>query len=144
MVPNRRSLYFAVFVVGITALLLGAGTWFATADRDYTWRYERVEDEFPRYAGEMGFYDSLSEEHREDFRRALAGEVIGYESREASPDREVIERDGEFYVFTLRAHFDWTNPQTFGPALLALGGLAVVVLAARRDVHHRSTSHRLN
>ena len=92
----------------------------------------------------MGFYDSLSEEHREDFRRALAGEVIGYESREASPDREVIERDGEFYVFTLRAHFDWTNPQTFGPALLALGGLAVVVLAARRDVHHRSTSHRLN
>ncbi|WP_254534519.1 hypothetical protein [Halomarina litorea] len=140
----KRALYFALFVVGITVMLLGAGAWFATADKDYTWEYERVESEFPQHAGEMGFYDSLPEAHKEDFQRALDGEVIRYESRADSPKREVIKKDGEFYVFTLQSNFDWLNPLTFGPALLSLGGLAVVVAMARRDTHFKATSHRLN
>ncbi len=144
MALNRRSLYFVAFVVGITVMLSGAGAWFAAADKDYTWEYDRVESEFPQHAGEMGFYDSLSEEHKEDFRRALDGEVISYENRAASPDREVIKKDGTFYVFTLQSNFDWTNPLTFGPALTSLAGLGIVVLTARRDARFKSTSSRLN
>jgi hypothetical protein len=125
-------------------MLLGAGAWFATADKDYTWEYDRVEDEYPQHAGEMGYYDGLTAEQKQDFQRAVDGEVIGYESRSASPEREVIQKDGKYYVFTLEAHFDWMNPLTFGPALAAVGGLAIVVLTARRDNRAKATGRRLN
>lgn len=129
---DRRSLYFALFFVGVCVLLAGTGAWVALADKDYTYEYDRVEDDLPDNEGQLQYYDSLSDEQRADFRAARDGSVQRYERREAAP-REVILKDGRYYVFTLEAHFDWLDPRTGGPTLTALLGLGIVVFAARRD-----------
>jgi len=129
---DRRSLYFAVFFFGVCVLFAGTGTWVAFADRDYTYEFDRVEDQLPEDEGQLQYYDSLTDEQRADFRAARDGNVLRYDTREAAP-REVILKDGRYYVFTLEAHFDWLAPRTAGPTLTTLLGLGIVVFAARRD-----------
>ncbi|MFC6942268.1 hypothetical protein ACFQE8_20195 [Salinirubellus sp. GCM10025818] len=117
-------------------MLAGVAGWFALADRDYQYRYVETEDRYPRYEGDLGYYDSLSPGERAVVDRAMAGGTPRLESRANLPP-DVIERDGDYLVFRGYSYFDWTNPRTFGPTGIGLLGFGMVVLAVRKDVRDR-------
>lgn len=127
---------FVLLFLGASVMLGGAAGWLALADRDYQYRYVETEERFPQHEGNLGYYESLSEEERAVVDRAMAGEAPRLESRANLPP-EVIERDDEYLVFRGYAYYDWTNPRTLGPTGVSLLGLGMVVLAVRRDVRDR-------
>lgn len=139
MANARSFLYFVLFVVGITLMLTGGLAWFVTAEQDYSITFDRVEDGTP--AGvqgqslDVGTYEMLDEEQKEDFQRAVDGKVVEYETEEKVWP-EAMEKDGRYYIFTTGSHFDWLDPMTFGPALASLVGLLTVVQSARWE--HRT------
>ena len=128
--------HFVLLFLGASVMLGGAAGWLALADKDYQYRYVGTEDRQPQHAGDLGYYDSLSEEERTVVERAMGGETPRLESRTNLPP-EVIKRDGEYLVFRAYSHFDWANPRTFGPTGMGLVGLGMVVLAVRSDVRDR-------
>ena len=127
---------FVLLFFGASIMLAGVAGWFALADQDYQYRFVRSEDRQPRHAGSLGYYDSLDPEERELVDRAMAGETPRLESRSDLPP-DVIERDGEYLVFRGYSHYDWVDPRTFGPTVIGLLGLGMVVLAVRSDVRER-------
>jgi hypothetical protein len=128
--------HFVLLFLGASVMLAGVAGWLALADKDYQYRYVGTEDRQPQHAGNLGYYDSLSEEERAVVDRAMDGETPRLESRENLPP-EVIKRDGEYLVFSGYSHYDWVNPRTFGPTGIGLVGLGMVVLAIRGDIRGR-------
>ena len=127
---------FVLLFLGLSVMLAGVAGWLAFADRDYGYRFVETEDRYSQYDGTLGYYDSLTPEERAVVDRAMAGETPRLESRTNLPP-EVINRDGEYLVFSGYAYYDWTNPRTVGPTLIGLLGLAMVVLAVRSDMRSR-------
>jgi hypothetical protein len=132
----RSTLRFVVFIVAIMLFLVGGATWVVAADQDYSIAYEEVEDEVPgRAQGEqwdVGTYETLDEQQKADFQRAVDGEVVTYET-EDKVWPEVIEKDGRYYVFNTGGHFDWFDPATFGPILASISGLVATIWVARDE-----------
>ncbi|MWG34012.1 hypothetical protein [Halomarina oriensis] len=135
MATLRSTLRFVVFIVAIMLFLVGGASWIIGADQDYSVTYERVEENVPGRAQasdwDVGSYGALDEQQRQDFQRAVDGEVVTYENDPEWPD--VIEKDDRYYVFSVNGHFDWFDPGTFGPLAASLVGLVAVVLVARDE-----------
>ena len=135
MVPQSRFLYFVLFIIGITMFLGGGLGWILSADTDYSITLDRVEDEAPPEARsrqlDVGSYENLDEEQRQDFRRAVEDrKIVHYETSEKVWP-EIIVKDEQYYVFKAGGHLDWLNPKTSGTLVGSLLGLALVVQAAR-------------
>ncbi|MFD1515496.1 hypothetical protein [Halomarina rubra] len=136
MVNRRKFLYFVMFIVGVTMLLSGVLGWFIFADKDYSIIYEYSSEDAPAGVSDgrldVDRYDSLDEQQRADFERAVDGEVIKYDDS-SMVWAEAIDRNGTYYVFSTGGKLDWFDPATSGSAVLGLVGLVTVVQAARLE-----------
>ncbi|WP_254544148.1 hypothetical protein [Halomarina pelagica] len=136
MAVPARTRRFALFFLAVCVLFAGAGTWFATHDKDYTYTFDRAEEEVPRYEGNVEYYDGLTPEQRRAVDAAVEGEVQRFEHREEVPGT-VVRKGETYYVFEMTARFDYANPGTFVPMLVGLSGLGLIVLTIRRDIVSR-------
>lgn len=120
-----------LLVAGIIVALSGILLFVAVADYDYRYAIDTTLDRPPQGVTDILPYDGLSNQQKEIFAKAVSGETLHFEE-ETMP--LVVERDGTYYVSKAPRYFDWTNPRTFGPVLIFVSGVFVVVQAIRRDI----------
>ncbi|WP_435194691.1 hypothetical protein [Natronomonas sp. EA1] len=130
---SSSTLQFLLLVVGMSIVLGSVVGFFAMQDQDFKYVYEQSHDDYPHNAGPTGYYEELSPEQQQAVDAAIAGTPQRYEDGSGVPP-EVVKKNGTYHEFDAFSHFDWGNPNTFGPVLVGLFGLGVTVEVARRDV----------
>ncbi|MFC4357639.1 hypothetical protein ACFO0N_06710 [Halobium salinum] len=125
---------FALLTLGILVGMAGVASWIAVADDDYKFDIKNERDEPPMQVTSIEPYASLSPEQQQVFDRAKAGETVRFETRAEYQMPRVVEQESTYYVSAAPRYFDWTDPRTFGPVLVALGGLALCIHAVRLDI----------
>jgi hypothetical protein len=123
---------FALLSIGIVVAMAGTASWLAVADDDFKFAIKTTDDQPPRKLVSIEPYDSLSDRQQRIFDRAKAGETVRFEARFPMP--RVVEQNGTYYVSKAPRYYDWTDPRTFGPALLFLIGGGIAVQAVRMDI----------
>lgn len=134
-IEYRSTLYFVMLFVGACVMFAGITTWVAVADMDYRFAFVETQEDVSRDTT-VGYYELLSPEQKEMFHGAVdEGKAYTLEERAQVP-REVIKYNGTYYVFDNYGYYDWLTLNTGGPALVVLGGLAIMIEAVRRDVKY--------
>ena len=131
---------FLLLFVGIVLLLAGVAGLIGFHDVDYHYDYQRSADEPPPRQS-VEYYTVLTDEQKRMVDAAIAGEqrTWVFQSSEPIPQTEVIRKGDTYYVFDAYTTFDWTDRRTFVPALIALFGLALDIIAIRRDIDASDT-----
>ena len=128
---------FVLLFVGTCVALGGAAGFVVAADYDHHYHYSESLTESPPGAYSVP-YDELSPENRRTVDRAVEGYRFTFEEESQVPP-QIVRKDGEYLRFVYTRTFDWTDPRTFGPAGLAVTGLAMAVHAVRLDIRSAPT-----
>ena len=132
---NSSSLRFILMFLGICILLGSVAVWFGVADFDHQYSFDREQP-----PSEISFreetrtdpYDQLQPETRRIVDQALNGREFTFEDGEKQlPTR--IRRGNTYYEFISKRTLDYTNPATFGPILLGIFGLYLVIEAIQHE-----------
>ncbi|WP_255196091.1 hypothetical protein [Halorarius litoreus] len=133
---SRSTLHFVGVFLGMCVVMAGTMGFLAFHDTDWNYNYDHNEgDTYPRTAGTVEYYEQLSPEKQRIVDRAMAGERFTFETEEPVPPA-VVKRNGSYHIFNRFTSFDFFDPGTGVPALLSLGGVALVAVSARADLRH--------
>ncbi|MFC6733629.1 MULTISPECIES: hypothetical protein [unclassified Haladaptatus] len=131
---KQSTINFALLFVGACVALAGVGMFFPFADMNYNVDLIDVSESPPAHKS-TAYYEEMDAEEKEIFEKVKDGGVVTKKESFGYP--EVVKYQGQYYHIRYFSTFDWLNPSTFGPALIALVGSAMAIMAIRRDMRER-------
>ncbi|WP_338729803.1 hypothetical protein [Haladaptatus sp. DJG-WS-42] len=131
---NQSTINFILLFVGACVALAGVALFFPFADMDYHVEYVETRDA-PSPHKPTAYFAEMSPTEQAIFEQVKGGGVVTVEDDIDYP--EVVKYQGQYYYLSYFSSFDWLNPSTFGPSLIALIGTATALGAIRRDMRQR-------
>lgn len=133
MKDHHFLLFFLGVFLALGAVMVGVGA------MEYEVKLLDTVAEAPNDAADFTRYDRMSDRDRRIADRAISGErvVIRDPARLPGPretkGKLAVERDGQYYVLSRRIFFNWRTSYGMAAVAMALGGIAAVSEAIRRQ-----------
>lgn len=123
---------FAIFFVGVMVVMAGMVAWYNFRDYDQHYYFKETHDEFPRNAGDLGYYEDMSPGQQQIVDGALHGQRYEF-SEDATVPPPVVKKDGKYQEFVYFETFDWSDPKMVLTTLIILVGGLITLEGIRRE-----------